>query len=424
MNYEMLEALGQIARDKNVDRQVVVETLQAGLLSATKKLYGPNLKIDVEVDKDSGRIAVFILKKVVDKVENPQTEIAVEDARRIQKDVELGDEIRQEVSINSFGRSAIQAAKQIVIQRIKEAEREKIYNEYKDRIGELVTGSVQQVDRGNLMVNIGRTEAIVPVKEQIKREKYYRGNTIRALIVDVMRTAKGPQVVLSRTHPDLVRALFEIEVPEISEGIVKIVAVAREAGERSKIAVFSNDKNVDCVGACVGMKGSRVQSVVRELGGERIDIIPWNKDMKVFIAKALAPAKIEKIELDEDEDRALVVVADDQLSLAIGKSGINSRLASKLTGLKIDLMTEEEYQEYLAEKGKSEGKKAVETIPGVGAKTAERLCEAGFDSPAKIAKADVKELMTVPGIGEKLAVKIKEQSNLVLNRQTAETEGD
>jgi N utilization substance protein A len=412
MNYEMMEALSQIARDKNVDRRMVVETLQAGLLSAAKKRYGAADNIDVEVDKDSGRITVFALKTVVELVSDPMAEINLEDAREIEKKSKLGDEVKKELSIESFGRSAIQAAKQIVVQRIKEAEREKIYNEFIDRIGELVTGTVQQVDRGNLMVNIGRIESIVPVKEQIRREKYYRGNTIRAVITDVMKTAKGPQVVLSRTHPNLVKELFEIEVPEIGEEIIEIKGVAREAGERSKIAVHSHDRNVDCVGACVGMKGTRVQSVVRELGGERIDIIPWSEEPEVFVAKSLAPAKIEKIEMLEAQGRMVVVVSDDQLSLAIGKSGINARLASKLTGWKLDLLDQEQYAEQKA--GSREAAADVQEISGVGEKMAERLVEAGFASAAAVAAAGADDLSEVPGIGVKTALRLIDDAKKII----------
>ncbi|MGD9403204.1 MAG: transcription termination factor NusA, partial [bacterium] len=306
----------------------------------------------------------------------------------------------------AFGRNAIQAAKQVVIQRVREAERDRIFGEFEDRIGEIVTGGVQQIDRGNIIVNIGRTEAILPQREQIPREQFRQGNSIKAYIVDVSKTSKGPPVVLSRNNPEFLRRLFEVEVPEIKEGVVEIKAVARDPGSRSKIAVHSNDEKVDAVGACVGMKGSRVQSVVRELGGERIDVVLWSDDPIEFVTRALSPAQVGLAEMDADENKVTVVVADDQLSLAIGRGGQNARLAARLTNLKIDLINESQYAERLEFKESPEV--PIADIKSIGEKTRVKLEEAGYETVDQLAAATLVDLMSISGIGEKGAAKIME----------------
>ena len=338
MSFEVIQALKSIARAKDVDEDLIIETLQAGLISAARKKFGANSNIIVEVDEEHSKLTVYCCKAVVEVVEEPEAELCLADAHEIEAGIKIGGEIRTEIPISAFGRNAIQAAKQVVIQRIREAERDRTFNEYKERIGEVVNGGVQQVDRGSLVVNLGRTEAILPQREQIPREQFRQGNSIKAYIIDVTRSSKGPQVILSRSHPDFLKRLFEMEVPEIKDGTVEIKAVAREPGGRSKIAVHSNDDKVDAVGACVGMKGSRVQTVVRELGGERIDVVLWSDESITYVTRALSPAKVVHAELDAKDNKVTVVVADDQLSLAIGKGGQNARLAAKLTTLKIDLI--------------------------------------------------------------------------------------
>lgn len=398
MSFEVIQALKAIAREKDVDENLIIESLQAALVSAARKKYGALSKIIAEVDENLGRLQVYCVKDIVENVEDPQLQISLEDARDVAEDCDVGQELRIEIPPEHFGRNAIQAAKQVVIQRIREAERDRVYKEFEKRIGEVVTGGVQQVDRGSIIVNLGKTEAVVPQREQIPREQFRQGNSIKAYIVEVSRTAKGPQVVLSRSHSDFMRKLFTMEVPEIESGIVEIKMIAREPGSRSKIAVVSKDDKVDAVGACVGMKGSRVQSVVRELGGERIDVVPWSDDPIAFVTRALSPAKVVRAEMDEGDNKATVVVADDQLSLAIGKGGQNARLAAKLTSLKIDLINESQYSERL--EFEKMAKIPVAGVPGVDEGTAAALAAAGYETAQHLAKAGAADLTAIEGLGE------------------------
>jgi N utilization substance protein A len=404
MGFEIIQALKQIAREKDVDEALIIETLVAGLVSAARKKYGQESNIVVEVDQEAGNIAVYRVRSVVQKVENEETEVSVEEAREYEPDIKPDEELRVEIPLVDFGRNAIQAAKQVVIQRVREAERERIFGEFEDRIGEIVTGGVQQIDRGNIIVNLGRTEAILLQREQIPREQFRQGNSIKAYIVDVSKTSKGPPVMLSRNNPEFLRKLFELEVPEIKEGIVEIKAVARDPGSRSKIAVHSNDDKVDAVGACVGMKGSRVQSVVRELGGERIDVVLWSDDPIEFVTRALSPAQVVLAQMDDGENKVTVVVADDQLSLAIGRGGQNARLAARLTNLKIDLINESQYAERL--EFQERPTVALADVDGIGAKTRERLEAAGYKTADEVAEAALEDLTAISGIGAKMAGRI------------------
>jgi N utilization substance protein A len=417
MNYEVVEALGQIAREKNVDKKLVIETLEAGLQSAAKKKYGATANFVVEVDEKTGSLGVFQTKKVVAEVLDPAAEISLEEARQMDPAALLDGEIRIERPFAEFGRNAIMAAKQVVVQRVREAEREQVYSDFQGRVGDILTGTVQQVDRGNYFINLGRTEALLPIREQISRERYRQGETIRAVLLDVQKNTKGPQVILSRTHPMFLQRLFEMEVPEIKEKIVEIRAIAREPGLRSKIAVISHEEKVDPVGACVGMKGSRVQAVVKELNGERIDIVPWANDAKVFVTRALAPAKIQTIELNEADRAMTVIVADDQLSLAIGKKGQNARLAAKLVGWRIDLICESERQKL---REQEEMVVPVAELPGVGEKTAANLIAAGIESIQDLAKTSMDDLVQVPGVGEKTAEKLLETAKQFLTALRSE----
>jgi N utilization substance protein A len=405
MNYEILEALGQIAREKNVGKDLVIETLEAGIVSAARRKYGQSADIRVKFDEKSATMEVQYVRKVVDDLSDEEREIEFDDARSVDPKVKIGDELVVALAFEEFGRGAIQAAKQVVVQRVREAEREIVYQNYHNRIGEIVTGTVQQINRGNIIVNLGRAEALLPFREQIRREQYRQGDTIRALIVEVQKNAKGPQIILSRASEEFLMKLFQQEVPEILEGIVQIRAVAREAGGRSKIGVSSNEYRVDPVGACVGMKGSRVQGIVRELSGERIDIVPYSEDPIAFVTKALSPAKILQVVSDEPNKTMQVVVTEDQLSLAIGKGGQNARLAAKLTGWKIDLISE---AEFAAQRGETSRAHAVpvEELAGLGPKTIENLVRAGFESVQDIVKASIEDLINVPGVGDVTAQKI------------------
>ena len=404
MDYEILEALSQITREKNVDMDLVLETVEAGLKSAAKKKLGTSDHIKVSIDRNTGEIAILATRKVVKEVEDKVLEISRDDARLIEPKAKVGQEIEEKLDFHDFGRNAIQAAKQILIQRIREAEREKIFVDYQDRVGEIITGTVQQVDRGNLIINLGRPEGIVPVKEQMRRERYRQGDTIRAYLLDVQKTTKGPQIVLSRTHPGFLEKLFEMEVPEIYEKIVEIKAIAREAGDRSKVAVASNDARVDPVGACVGLRGIRVQNIVRELSNERIDIVPWSSEQGIFVTKAISPAKVSKIELDERERKMTLIVDDDQLSLAIGRAGQNVRLAAKLTGWKIDILSREEYTRRVEEMAKM--RVDISKLKGVGAKLAQELRKIDVESVQDLVKLDLDKLLQVPGVGSATAQKL------------------
>ena len=415
MNYEIVDVLNQLTHEKNISRDFLVETLEAGILSAAKKRFGETVDIDVQVDLTSGEIQVYRKRMIVDDVEDPSLEISLEHARETEPKAQIGEALQEMIPFEEFGRNAIQAAKQILMQRVREAERENIYDEYEGRVGDIVTGTVQQIDRGDLIINLGRTEAKLSVKEQIKKERYRQGETIRACIVQVLKTTKGPQVILSRTHPDFLRRLFEMEVPEIYEDIVHIKEVAREPGLRSKIAVFSNDERIDPVGACVGLKGSRVQAIVRELGNERIDIIPWSSNPVTFASRAISPAKVLNVNVDKEDHRLLIIVEDDQLSLAIGRAGQNARLAAKLTGWKLDIKSESEYKHMLEMERKA--KVPVEEIPGVGTKLADAFYAVGIESAHDLVTISKSELLAVQGVGEKTAASLIKTAKKLLKEQ-------
>jgi len=340
MNADFLDALRQIEKEKEIPLEVLLSTIESALETAYKKNFAAQGDVRVRVSSSKGGFHVFCEKEVMETVENGHTEISVEDARRHNPDVVIGDLIEIEVTPENFGRIAAQTAKQVVVQRIREAERERVYEEFGDRVGEVLTCTVQRREQRNVFVNLGKIEAILPPAEQVATEPYRFNDRVKVYVLEVRRTPKGPQVVVSRTHPSLIRRLFELEVPEIAEGIVTIKSVAREPGARTKVAVCSSDEKVDPMGACVGHRGSRVQSVVNELYGEKIDIVRWNEKIDKFIAESLSPAKAVSVTCDEAAKTALVVMPDSQLSLAIGKSGQNVRLAARLTGWRIDIRSE------------------------------------------------------------------------------------
>ena len=428
MSQELIAVLTQLERERGVSKNVLLDTLKVAMASAAKKQYGLGKNVDVSFDEQTGEIDVKAAKEVVRIVQNPQSEILLDEARKENPDIQVGDFLSQGVETEGLGRIAAQIAKQVILQRVREAERANIYEEFKEREGDLITGSVSQVERGNIYVDIGRTEAILPRREQIFREVYKRGDRIRAYIMEVREITKGPQIVLSRTHPGLLIRLFEMEVPEIYDGIVAIKDCVREPSGRSKVSVVSHERDIDPVGACVGTRGSRVQSIVQELRGEKIDIISWSDDIRTYAANALSPAKIQHITLFEDEGRMEVLVPDDQLSLAIGKGGQNVRLAAKLLGWKIDLKGEGEYRRIIAEQAfssddrqenvadvedqdesiqptEADGDSASELIELdlVGEKMARLLAHNGFSTIAAISAASTDELCEVPGIGPKRA---------------------
>jgi len=337
MNIEFLEALEQIEKDKGINKEILIEAIEAALVSAYKKNYGTTQNVKINIDRETGEVKVFSQKTVKEDVLNPLLEISLVEAKKINPLVKVGDIISVEVKPKNFGRIAAQTAKQVVMQRIKEAERNIIYEEFAGRETDLVTGIILRTEKKNVIIDLGKTEVILPPTEQIPNEVYNTGERIKVYVLEVKKTTKGPQITVSRSHPGLIKRLFELEVPEIYEGIVEIKSIAREAGSRTKIAVHSRDENVDPVGACVGQKGTRVQTIVDELKGEKIDIIKWSKDPAEYISNALSPAKVLKVDIDEDNKTARVIVPDNQLSLAIGKEGQNARLAAKLTGWKIDI---------------------------------------------------------------------------------------
>ena len=391
----------QVGRDKGIDKKVIIEALESAVLTASRKKFGPQRDIEAHYNEETGEVELFQFMNVVGTVEDDDTEISLDDARGLDEEAELGDSLGMKLDTSDFGRIAAQTAKQVIIQRVRDAERENIFNEFKDKKGEIVTGSVQRFERGNLYISIGRAEAVLYSREQIPGESYRQGERIRAYILDVQKTSRGPQIFLSRTHPALLMRLFELEVPEISEGIIKIVSAAREPRERAKIAVYTRDSDVDPVGACVGMRGSRVQSVVQELRGERIDIVPYAEDPAQYVCNALSPAKISTVYIDEENRYMEVIVPDDQLSLAIGKKGQNVRLASKLTGWKIDIKSESRM-----EKQSEEMREALKTIPNVGDVMARVLYNEGYRSIEDIANADPEELARKAGVGRKNVEKI------------------
>lgn len=344
MKAEFIEALEEIEKEKGIHKDTIFDALEAALISGYKKNFGSSQNVEVDINRQTGEVKVYARKSVVEDVEDELLEISLEEAKEISRNYSIGDTVKVEITPRNFGRIAAQTAKQVVMQKIKEAEREIVFDEFINRENEIITGTVQRISKNNVFVDLGKTEGILSPSEQMLGETYKQGDRIKAYIIEVNKTTKGPQILLSRTHPGLVKRLFELEVPEIQEGIVDIFSIAREAGSRTKIAVYSKDEDVDPVGACVGLKGTRVKAIVDELKGEKIDIINWSKNIEEFLSNSLSPAKVVHVEINEQEKSALIVVPDYQLSLAIGKEGQNARLAAKLTGWKIDIKSESQLE--------------------------------------------------------------------------------
>jgi len=398
-----------VAKEKNLSRESLVEVLENAMEAAARKKYGMTKDIEAQFNEDTKEIELFEFKTVCDEVEDPDIEITLGDARRLDPDVMLGDSLGMKMDVSEFGRIAAQTAKQVIIQKVRDAERENVYNEYKDRQGELITGTVRRFEKGAIVVELGKAEGILPSREQIHTESYRAGDRVQAFILDIARNARGPQIILSRTHPGLVVKLFEMEVPEIYEGIVTIEAAVREPGQRAKIAVSSRDSDVDPVGACVGLRGSRVQAVVQELRGEKVDIIPWSIDPARFVCSAIAPAVVTKVIIDEENHAMELIVSDDKLSLAIGRRGQNVRLAAQLTGWKIDIHSESKMQEM--------NERARQTLAQVSALSEvhkEILIRYGFRSLQDVADAEPDELRETLGIDADRAQVIVDEADAIL----------
>lgn len=414
MNTELQTILGYMERERGIDREVLIEAVEFALQSAARKSMGDAEGVRVEIDRETCDMTTYATLEVVDKIRPADDEIAVEEARKVQPGIEVGATLETKVTPRNFGRIAAQTAKQAILQRIRQAEREIVFDEYKDRVGDIVSGSVRQFNRSDIIVDLGRAEAIMPSRERVPTEEYQVGDRVRAFITSVESNPSGPSVILSRGHPNFVRCLFELEVAEITEGVVEIKGIAREPGYRTKIAVLSHDDKVDPVGACVGMRGIRVKNIVRELSGEKIDIVRWSDDLRTYVANALSPAKLSKIYADEADPGLVHVIVDtDQLSLAIGKRGQNVRLTAKLIGVKVDIQKDESgltFDEKVA--------RAVETlaaVDGISREQAEALVQSGFLTLEGVLAAEKVDLTEGAGLSE-------EDADAVLAAAAAETE--
>ena len=412
MNRELIMVIEQLGREKGIDKEILFEALETALLSASRKSLGPGDNVRIHIDRKTGDFRVYQRKQVVEEVADPETQIALADAKSLNPEAEVGVELEllSDKPLADLGRIAAQTAKQVILQKVRDAEREGIYSEFVGKEGQILRGVVHRIEKRNVILEVGKAEAILPEREQIPGERYNPGDRVRAYVLEVRRTAKGPQISLSRTHPGYLARLFETEIPEIQEGIVIVKATAREAGERAKVAVASTKRDVDPIGACVGLRGTRIQVISRELRGEKIDIIEWSNDPASFVARALSPAKVSSVTIAEEsideaeqiemQTAALVVVPDNQLSLAIGKKGQNARLAAKLTGMRIDIKSESEVEAERAEAEHAEAARAaLSTLPGVTPEAFQALIDTGLVSPRAVVAAGRDRLAALPAIG-------------------------
>ncbi len=395
----------QVGKDKGIPKESLIEAVESAMLTAARKKYGIEIELEAQYNEELGEIELFLFKTVVDDVFDEAIEISLAEARKLDPETSVGDSLGEKIDSNQFGRIAAQTAKQVIIQRVREAERNMIYEEYKDRVGELINGIIRRIEKGNLIVDLGRTEAILPQKEQVLSENYKINDRITAYLLDLKKDSKTQQVVLSRKSSGLIKALFSLEVPEIAEGIVEIKAVAREAGARSKIAVYSTDSDVDPVGACVGMKGARVQSVVQELRGEKIDIVPFDEETARFVCNAIAPAEVSKVIIHDKEHGMEIIVPDDQLSLAIGKKGQNVRLAAQLTGWNIDVLSETKMEEI-----QKRGKMALVEALGIEESLASILYSHTYRTVEDIARTSIEEFIGLPGFSNDLLTQVHQKA--------------
>ena len=410
MNRELIMVIEQLGREKGIDKEVLFEALETALLSASRKSLGPGDNVRIHIDRKTGDFRIYQRKQVVEEVLDPETQISLADAKALNPEAEVGVELEllQDKPLQDLGRIAAQTAKQVILQKVRDAEREGIYSEFVGKEGQILRGVVHRIEKRNVILEVGKAEAILPEREQIPGERYNPGDRVRAYVLEVRRTAKGPQISLSRTHPGYLARLFETEIPEIQEGIVIVKATAREAGERAKVAVASTKRDVDPIGACVGLRGTRIQVISRELRGEKIDIIEWSNDPASFVARALSPAKVSSVTISEETESeggesqtaALVVVPDNQLSLAIGKKGQNARLAAKLTGMRIDIKSESEVEAARAEAEHAEAARAaLSTLPGMTPEAFQALVDAGLVSPRAVVAAGRDRLAGLAGVG-------------------------
>lgn len=425
----LLQTIEQIGREKNIEPEVIIEAIEEAMAVAAQKFYRTDDYLEAHLDPETGEVTLHSVKRVVEEVEEPTEEISVEEAQKQQPGLDIGDELRIPMPTDQLGRIAAQAAKQVIFQKVRDAERDNIHAEYAERTGELVTGVVKRFERGDMVVEIERIEAILPRREQSRAEHYNLGDRIRVVIIDVLRATRGPQVVVSRSSPILLERLFEMEVPEIYDKTVEIKGAVREAGDRAKVAVHSVEPDVDPVGACVGMRGSRVQSIIRELRGEKIDIVEWADDPYQFAVNALKPARVNRVEEQivtteegDEEEHLVVVVDEDQLSLAIGKRGQNVRLAGKLLGRKIDVMGEGGEADEV--EATPPGELSVDAVPGISAEDAEALRDAGFNSAEIIVAGGPDALLAVPGIDPKAAPVLHEAARVALETGVTAPEPD
>ena len=425
MANQLRQQIDQISREKNINPDVIIAAIEDAILTASKKYYKSNEDLRSRFNNETGVIEVFAVKQIVEEVEDEEVQIALSEARKLIPEAEVGQEIEFPKPTDILGRIAAQTAKQVIFQKVREAERDNVFSEYSGRVGEVINGIIKRQEMGDFVVDLGRAEALLPRKEQSRAETYQTGDRVRVAIVKVLKSAKGPQVVVSRTDPALLIKLFEMEVPEIYDGTVQIRGCVREAGERAKVAVVSREKDVDPVGACVGMKGTRVQSIIRELRGEKIDIVEWNDDATTFVINALSPAKVSRVSILDEEQRIMeVVVEDKQLSLAIGKKGQNVRLAAKLTGWKIDIKSEEEKRKEVEAQlaGIDFGDAAVEshalTLPDIHDEVVAVLMAGGFDTAEKVIDGDPEELAALPGFDADTVEAVKEAARAQLQAET------
>ncbi len=416
---ELLQIADAVAREKSIDRKIVIQAMEDAIQKAAKSRYGPENDIRCQIDARTGETGLSRVVTVADPVENDAQQISVSDAQKRKPDAKVGDEFVEELPPLDFGRVAAQNAKQVIVQKVREAERERQHNEYKDRMGDIANGTVKRVEYGNVIVDLGRAEGIIRRDEMIPRENVRLGERIRAFIYDVRREQRGPQIFLSRARPEFMSKLFAMEVPEIYDGIVEIKSVARDPGSRAKIAVISKDSSIDPVGACVGMRGQRVQAVVAELQGEKVDIIQWKEDAATFIVNALAPAEVSKVVLDEDSNRIEVVVAEKELSLAIGRRGQNVRLASQLTGWDIDILTEQEESERRQKEFTERSQMFMDSLD-VDEVIAQLLATEGFASVEEVAYVELSEIAHIEGFDEDTASEIQTRAREFLQKQEAE----
>lgn len=407
MKSDIVEAFSAIAKEKNIEKEVLGEILESTILGIIKKKYGKTDNFDIFVSLDKGEIEIYQNKTIVEEVIDEVEEVDLESARKVEPDLEIGDEFIEIIDPKSFGRRLIVSAKQNLNQKIKDAEKEILYEEFKNRVGEIIVGDVRQIYRDELYLNIEKTEVILPKSEQIHTERYRRGDHVRAIISAVEKTNRGLEIIISRASPKILIRLFELEVPEIYDGIIEIKRVAREPGERAKIAVLSNDKRIDALGACVGMKGIRIQSISKELNNEKIDVINWHGDPGIFIARALSPAKVYKVIVDQNKKKAIAVLTEDQISLAIGRGGQNRRLASRLAGYDIEIIKESEYTKIMEGKiGTGDSGEDLKDLKGLTPGMLKKLTKAGLSTIEEVEDAGVEGLSELPGIGEKTAKKI------------------